>query len=441
MTTPAQDLERVEPLEPLEPLAALIGIDWADQHHDVAWQVRADAPVERQRVPHTPEAIRAWLAEVRARVGPGVLGIAVETSRGPLIHALLDHPDVRLYPVNPRSLHRFRATFAPSGAKDDIPDADLLRELLAKHRDRLRPWVPADADTRALARLVQSRRHAVDLRTKLTQQLTATLKEYFPQALAWAGEDLSSPLACAFLRKWPTLQALQRARPQTVRAFYTAHNCRSATRITQRLAEIAGALPLTQDRAILETSGFAVDMLTDQLQRLAGHIARFDTAIATRFAAHADAALFAALPGSGAALAPRLLVVFGADRRRFASAAEVQQLAGIAPVTVRSGRRCAVHWRWAAPTFVRQTFHEFAWHSIRWSPWARAYFAQQRARGQQLHAAIRALAFKWIRIIWRCWQDRTRYDEARYTRALHTRGAPFARQLPRIAAADQALPA
>lgn len=105
----------------------------------------------------------------------------------------------------------------------------------------------------------------------------------------------------------------------------------------------------------------------------------------------------------------------------------MQQLAGIAPVTVRSGHRWSVYWRWAAPTFLRQTFHEFARQSIRWSPWARAYFALQRARGKKLHAALRALAFKWIRILWRCWQDRTPYDEARYTRALQ----PPARRSPR----------
>jgi transposase len=363
-----------------------------------------------------------------------MLGIAVETSRGPLVHALLEHADVVLYPVNPRSLQRFRETFAPSGAKDDLPDAALLLELLAKHRDRLRAWVPADAAVRALKRLVESRRHAVDQRTKLIQQLTAALKEYYPQALQWAGDDLSAPMACAFLRQWPTLAAVQRARPKSLQQFYTRHNGRNAAKIAQRLAAITHATPLTRDAAIIEPSVLVVTMVVGQLEALATSIARFDTEIATRFAAQPDAALFQAFPGSGAALAPRLLAVFGADRTRFTSASEVQQLSGIAPVTVRSGRTWSVHWRWSAPTFVRQTFHEFARQSIRWSAWARAYFAQQRARGKSLHAAVRALAFKWIRIIWRCWQDRTPYDEARYTRALQQRGAPLASHLLPIAA-------
>jgi transposase len=409
----------------LPPLAAVIGIDWADQHHDIALQTHDGAPIERHRLAHTPDAISAWLAGLRARFGTRPVGIAVETSRGPLLHALLDADSVVLYPVNPRSLKRFRETFAPSGAKDDPSDADLLRELLAKHRDRLRPWVPDALEVRALRRLVENRRTMVDLRTTLTQQLTAALKDYYPQALAWAGADLSAPLACDFLRQWPTLEAVQRVRPARLRAFYVAHNCRRPHVIAARLEAIRQATPLTRDPAIIETGALLVQTLAQQLHTLGDSINRFDTEIARRFAAQDDAALFRALPGSGAALAPRLLVIFGTDRTRFAHAADVQQMSGIAPVLERSGNSRFVHWRWSAPTFIRQTFHEFANQSIQRSTWARAYYALQRSRGKGHHAAVRALAFKWIRIIWRCWHDRTPYDEARYERALHQRGSPL----------------
>lgn len=412
-----------------EPLAALIGIDWADQHHEVAMQDVETAQIERRRLAHTPEAIGEWLVALGTRFANRPIGIAVETSRGPLIHALLEYDFVVLYPVNPRSLKRFRETFAPSGAKDDLPDADLLRELLVKHRDRLHAWVPDDAATRALRRLVESRRRAVDLRTKLTQQLTAALKEYFPQALDWAGEDLSSEMACDFLLTWPTLEAVQRARRKTLETFYTTHNCRRPERIAQRLDAMYEATPLTRDSAIIETTALVVQMLARQLQTLAKSVAQFEDEIARRFAAHEDAALFNSLPGSGAALAPRLLVAFGTDRTRFRHAADVQQYAGIAPVLKRSGNSTIVHWRWAAPTFLRQSFHEFALQSVRFSPWARAYYALQRSQGKGPHAAIRALAFKWIRIIWRCWQNHTPYDEARYTQSLLRRSTPLTARL------------
>ncbi|MQA92533.1 MAG: transposase, partial [Gemmatimonas sp.] len=133
-------------------------------------------------------------------------------------------------------------------------------------------------------------------------------------------------------------------------------------------------------------------------------------------------------------LAPRLLAVFGSCRERFESAEEVQLLTGIAPVTISSGKRSFVRWRWSAPTFVRQTLHEFAHHSIRSSRWAQAYYEQQRERGHDHHQAVRSLAFKWIRVLWRCWHDRTPYDEARYIEALIRRGSPLAARLQALAA-------
>ena len=413
----------------LPPLAAFIGLDWADQQHDVALQVAGSATIETHRLAHDPATLGTWLAELARRFAGQPIGVAVETSRGPLVHALLEAPFVVLYPVNPRSLQRFRETFAPSGAKDDAPDARLLLELLSKHRDALRPWVPDDPATRTLRALAERRRQGVALQTQVTLQLQATLKNYFPQALGWAGPDLTRPMALAFLTRWPTLAAVQRTRPSTVRQFYTQHRCRSAARLDARLAQMATARPLTTDPAIIDPSVLYVQLLVRQLAALGPQLAAFDAAIAAAFAAHPDAPLFQTLPGAGAALAPRLLVAFGTDRSRFATAADVQCLVGIAPVTVRSGRSCHVHWRWSVPTFLRQTFHEFAHHSVLHCAWARAFYANQRARGHSHHAAVRALAFKWIRILWRCWMDRTPYDDARYVRALAQRGSPVAATL------------
>ena len=414
---------------PMLPLAAMIGLDWGNDVHAVALQVTGASTVEPCRLAHEPAALAAWLATLEHRFGGAAVGIAIETSRGPVVHALLEAPFVVLYPVNPRSLARFREAFTPSGAKDDAPDARLLLELLVKHRALLHPWHPDDVATRTLDRLVRFRRATVDRRTQLTLQLQAALKEYFPQALRWAGDDLATPLAGEFLSRWPTLPALQRARPATIRQFYTSHNCRSMARITERLAEIATATPLTRDPAILESSARYVQVLARQLLALAPSLTQFDDAIAQRFAAHPDAALFAAVPGAGAALAPRLLVAFGTDRTRFPTAADLQMSAGIAPITVRSGKQWHVHWRWATSTFLRQTFQEFSHHSIRSCPWARAFYDQQRRRGKTHHAAVRTLAFKWIRILWRCWQDRTPYDDARYERALRAHSSPLATQL------------
>jgi transposase len=411
---------------PMIPLAAMIGLDWGDQRHDVALQVTGASTVETCRILHEPTALATWLATLKQRFAGARIGIAIETSRGPVVHALLEAPFIVLYPVQPRSLRRFREVFAPSGAKDDEPDARLLLRLLVTHREQLRPWTPDDVATRTLRRLVQDRRAAVDLRTQLTQRLQAVLKEYFPQALRWAGVDLASPLACQFLCRWPTLSALEAECPATVRQFFTTQHCRNAALITRRLAEIAAATPLTRDAAIIAPSVLTVQLLARQLLALAPSIAELDDMIAKGFAAHPDCDLFRSVPGAGKAFAPRLLVAFGTDRKRFPSALDMQKCAGIAPVTIRSGKHAEVHWRWATSKFIRQTFHEFAQYSIPHVEWARAFYHRQRQRGNTHHGAVRALAYKWIRILWRCWQDGTCYDDARYMRALTESGSPLA---------------
>jgi transposase len=152
-------------------------------------------------------------------------------------------------------------------------------------------------------------------------------------------------------------------------------------------------------------------------------IDRLDEEIKTRFHAHPDMAIFDSFPGAGAALAPRLLAAMGSDRSRFESASEVQQYSGIAPVTDRSGKHMWIHRRFACPKFLRQTFHEFAKQSIPWSRWAHGYYDMQKDKGKGHHAAVRALAYKWIRIIYRCWKDRVMYDEEIHLKSLRNKGS------------------
>lgn len=416
-------------------LAARIGLDWADTHHDVALRVDGSSDVERRRIDHSPEALAEWVGELRRRFGGRSVGICLELSRGSLVHALMPYEFIVLFPANPMSLKRFREVFAPSGAKDDPTDAELLLELLEKHADRLRPWRPDDETTRAIRGLVEARRKAVDLRTRMTQTLRAELKGYFPQALDWTGKSLTTRLACDFLLKWPTLEAVQRARPETVRTFYYGHNCVRGDVVEARLEAIGAAVPLTTDPAIVETSVLTVRMLATQIRDLGPAITRYEEAIEAHLSDHPDAEIFSSFPAAGAAMAPRLLAAFGADRERFENANEVQQYAGIAPVTERSGKRTWVHWRWSASTFVRQSFHEYAGLTIQKSGWARAFYDLQRERGKGHHAALRSLAFKWIRILYRCWTERTLYDEDRYIDALHRQGSPLSRRLHQEAAA------
>jgi transposase len=169
-----------------------------------------------------------------------------------------------------------------------------------------------------------------------------------------------------------------------------------------------------------------VQALVSQLRALLVSIADFDRKIATIFRKHPDRPIFESFPGAGAALAPRLTAAFGTDRDRFQAATEIQEMAGIAPVTEKSGKKSFVHWRYACPKFIRQTFQEFAEHSRRWSKWAKAYYELLKQRGKSHNAAIRALAYKWIRILFRCWKDRQPYRDEIYTNSLFKHGSSLA---------------
>jgi Transposase IS116/IS110/IS902 family len=147
----------------------------------------------------------------------------------------------------------------------------------------------------------------------------------------------------------------------------------------------------------------------------------YDQQIETLARQHPDFAIVDSLPGAGAALTPRLIAALGTQRDRYHSTSELQSYSGIAPVLASSGKQSWVHWRWACPQFVRQTFHEWAAHSIGSSAWAKSYYEQQRAKGKPRNTVIRALAFKWIRILFRCWKDRQPYREDHYQRALSHR--------------------
>ena len=409
-------------------LAAYIGLDWGDQHHAVQLQAVAGGPVERLKLEQRPDVLHAWAAQLRQRFGGRPVGIAIEQCKGAVIHALMQYEFLVLYPVNPKALARYREVFAPSGAKDDPTGAALLLDLVRTHRAQLRPWQPETVTARKLDLLCEHRRKLVNRCGAVTNRLTSLLKQYFPQALDWVG-SLDSRQACDFLAKWPTLAAVQRARPATVQRFYQQHNCRRAAVIDARLAQIATAQALTTDPAIVDALSLVVHAEAAQLRPLLAAVRTFDGEIAALFAAHPDQALFASVPGAGPVGAPRLAAAFGTDRTRWDATSELQSYAGIAPVTERSGKTCWVHHRLACPKFLKQTFHEYADQSIRFSPWARAYYDQQRGRGNTHHAALRSLAFKWMRILFRCWKTRTPYDEATYLAALRRHGSPLVEKI------------
>jgi transposase len=415
---------------PTDEFAAFVGIDWADAKHDVCLQAAGSQKREFSVLEHQPDTIDAWVSTLRTRFKGQPIAICLELNKGPIVSALGKYDFLVLFPVNPLTLARYREAFTPSHAKDDPSDAELQLELLRTHRDKLKPLNPQSPAIRALEPLVEHRRRLVDDKVRLTNRLTSALKNYVPHVLQWF-DDKDTTIFCDVLTQWPTLKAVQLARRSTLERFFRAHHVRYADVIDQRIQAIKSATPLTTDAGVIAPTALVVQALVSQLRVTLQAIDDFDQAIAQRAQSHPDFPLFNSLPGAGAVLAPRLLAAFGEQRDRYTSADELQQYAGIAPVTERSGNKSWVHWRLQCPTFLRQTFVEWAAESIRHSFWAHAYYQQQRNKGSSHQAAVRALAFKWIRILFRCWQNRTPYDESVYLNALERRGSPLIHNLAR----------
>ena len=387
--------ELVNGKAPEPDFAAFVGIDWADQKHYWKLVVAGTQASETGELKQTPEELSSWAAALHHRFSGQPVAVALEQSSGALVYQLSQYPHLWLYPVHPATAAHYRQAFYPSGSKSDPADAGLLLELVVHHRDRLR----------RLARL------------------KAALKMYFPQVLDWV--DVDTIMGCDLLERWPTLQQLQRAHPGTLRKFFREHNCRSESLITERIAAICQATPAVQDAALLEGEAAMAATCIAQIRTLLASIAKLDHQIEPLASQHPEASLFAELPGAGAALQPRLIVAFGTQRDRYANAGELQAYSGIAPITESSGHSRWVHVRWACPTFLRQTFHEFAACSISRSEWARVFYDTKIAAGKSHHAAVRALAYKWIRVLFRCWKDGRPYDERTYLQTLVDRNSPL----------------
>jgi transposase len=377
-----------------------------------------------------PTAIHQWVAQLRVRFAGRPVAIALEQSRGALLYALMQYDFLVLFPLNPKAFHSYRQALRLSGAKDDGGDAKLLLQFVSTHLDQLKPWYPEAAGTRSLRLFVEQRRKLVDEHTRVVNRLTQQLKEYFPQVLGWFGE-IASGGALEFLRRWPTLEKAQRAQRRTLERYFRRRYSASSTQ--EKIQSIAATTPLTQDEAILEVHPRMVQIWIGQLQRLQKSIAELEQQIASHMQEHSDAFIFESLPGAGPALAPRLLVAYGSDRERF-DARAMQCFSGIAPVTEQSGKSHWVHHRYICCKFLKQTFHEFARCSLSRSVWANAYYHQQREKGGSQHEAIRALAYKWIRIITACWKNHTAYCEQTYLDSLRRAGSPLIKRIEAHAA-------
>ena len=231
----------------------------------------------------------------------------------------------------------------------------------------------------------------------------------------------------SFLIKFSSLEQAQSAGKTRLRKQFYGIGARH--KAEERVELLLNALPLTTDEVVISTCSRKVRAICALLKSLNHSIRQYDAELKELVKQHADYTIVASFPGAATRTQARLIAALGDDRSRYSDSASLQCAAGIAPLTRQSGKQKSVSSRWACTKFIRQTFHEYAGLSITQCGWARAYYESQIAKGKKPQAAKRALAYKWMRIIFRCWKDKVCYDEAKYLQQLKATGSPLAQLL------------
>ncbi len=392
-----------------------VGIDWASQTHAVCVLDPRGHLHWQGTVPHTSEGLAALLGRLRRFRRRGPVRVALERPSGLLVDTLVD-AGFEVVPIHPNALKASRPRYSAAGGKSDPGDAFILADVLRTDGHRLRPLHPPSDDTRALRALVRGREDLVAQRVALANQLRALLERFWPGAAAIFA-DIASPIALAFLTRYPTPHRAARLGERRLAQFLGQHAYCGRRPVAELLARLHRAPASQVGQAEAEASGDIVRAIVAVLGPLVAHIQHLSAAIAAALPQHPDGRLVQSLPRSGAVNAAQILAELGDDRARFSTDDQLAAEAGLAPVTQASGKHHAVVFRWACNKRLRRALTTFADNSRHASRWAALVYQRARARGCRHPHAIRILARAWARVLWRCWQDRTPYDITRHRAA------------------------
>lgn len=391
-------------------------LDWAKDHHDVvvvdsSGQIAADF-----RFPHDA----AGWAEFTQKTQPfGGCPITLETASGPAVDQLLLR-NWTIYPVAPTAAARYRERKAPSGTKNDRHDVWSLADALRTDGHAWRPLRPQDEATARLRALCRDEITLIEQRTLLVNQLQSALREYYPAAME-AFEDWTQPSAWQFILAFPTPAQLRAAGSRKWEKFLHTHKLWRPETREKRQALFAQADALCASPAVVAAKRLLAVSLVRLLITLQGQLDEYRHQIRTAFREHPDHDIFGSLPGAKDFLAPRLLAEIGSIREEYPDTDALMCQGGVSPVEYQSGqiKRCRL--RRACNKVLRATIHLWANASRLTCSWAQTYYAQKRTEGHSHASALRCLGKRWLKILWRLWQDRKPYDETIYLKSLESR--------------------
>jgi transposase len=393
--------------------AVWVGIDWGHEEHAVAVASAQAEVLEVFRVPNTPAGYQA-LDERLARY-EAVAGVSVEATR----HTLLLHLQERkavLYLVNPKMSKAWRTVDSISGAKSDTRDGIALARGLAFRHANLRRVTQGDATLDRLALLCEKESHLIDQRTALVLELQSLLKVYYQAALQFF-DDWTRPAAWDFLKRFPSAEKFGHAKASSVIAFLKGHRLGWSAHWKEKVEARGAALDWPRHPQE-DVYALNVSAIVGQLHAIEAVLREFRGKIETDFETLPQARILASLPGAGPKLAPRLTAIVGSPQVQGGGLQALRGHAGLAPVTRQSGKTEIVCIRHMCNKTWRDTMHLFAWCSTRFSRWAGAFYKYCKARGDTHSTALRKLADKWMKILWRMLHTEQPYDEKIYLRAL-----------------------
>lgn len=400
----------------------LVGIDSSDDHHDV--HATADPGGEDwiAKIGNDLTAFYELLAGIEQRWPGRAVRFGIENPNS-LLGRFLVLAGHSVYAVNPRSVCRARDTLTSSGKKDDALDARTINLVLRERGDTLAPVIPDSPQGRLLAGLVEHRVALLREKTRLMNQLTAVLKGFYPRALELFSH-LDQPLTLQFLEAFPSPSRLVAAEKERFMALFAGAHYPRPRKIGELWDQaLKPQVPIDPIEERLGT--VRAGDLTRMLRLALAAIERTESEIQQAFDNHPDAGIYRSLPGAARVLGPALLTLFGDTRSRWRSAQHIATYTGAAPVTRQSGRKRTVSMRRHCSHEARRVLHLFANCSRRRCPWAQAFYEAQRVAGKTHAAALRNLAIKWIRIIYRIWQEGGRYDPNLYLDALARHASPY----------------
>lgn len=397
-------------------MAFVGGLDWGGAVHAVCVvDTQTGTVAERFEARHDAAGLRELIRRLGRLSAPGDLAVAIERPSGLIVDALVaaGHP---VFPIHPNAVKAARPRYRSSGAKDDRGDAYLLADLLRTDRHRLRPLTPASDAIRALRALTRGRDDLVATRVALANQLRSLLEGFWPGA-AGIFADVDSPIALAFLERYPTPQSAARLGEKRLAAFLAQARYCGRRSPAELLARLRAAPEGLAGAAEAEARGEMVRALVAVLAPLVARIAELSARIRHDVAAMQDGRILMSFPRAGQLCAAAILAELGEDRARYLTSDQLAADAGLCPVTYQSGKSRGVGFRWACNRRLRAALTCFADNSRHASAWAADIYDQARARGCRHPHAIRILGRAWLRVLWRAWTDRTPYDPAKHTAA------------------------